>query len=322
MKARKIDKEFLLTDESVNVYGYRLLTGGYQMDRYLLNPIGYRMHNRDAGVILRWEDLRMDGDKVYGKPVINMSHPMGQQTADEVENGFLNAASMGGIVALEYDESDALKLPGQVGPTITKWFNKEISLVDIPGNANALAQLYDKDDRPIDLADFIGNNLESKSNPTIKNKMSLKSILIRELDLADNSDDQILETAIRSLVDKAKKADTLAQDLADLKASTIKKEVDDIVARALKEKRITREIADRLADDYATNPSGLSALVSGLKPYQSVVDKIEDKSQDVLPEKFKGKTIMELHAEDLLDELKNKFPELYATMWSEFKNPQ
>jgi hypothetical protein len=59
------------------------------MDEFQKNPIGYYMHLRDKqGVLVKWEDLRMDGDKVFGKPCINLSHPRGERTVDEVESGF------------------------------------------------------------------------------------------------------------------------------------------------------------------------------------------------------------------------------------------
>ena len=62
------------------------------------NPIGFYMHERDNGVLVRWEDLRIEGDKVLGKPCINLSNTRGQQTIDEIGTGFLNAASFGQFV--------------------------------------------------------------------------------------------------------------------------------------------------------------------------------------------------------------------------------
>ena len=156
---KKIEKTFTLSDSTVNVYGYRLLTSGFQIDEFKRNPIGYYMHGtgefpRESGVLLKWDDLQIVGDRVIGKPVINLDHPRGNRTADEVEDGFLNAASVGSIVVLETSDDSSLILPGQTGPTVTKWFNREASLVDIPGNFNAFAELYDKDGNKLNLADF------------------------------------------------------------------------------------------------------------------------------------------------------------------------
>lgn len=90
-KFKKIDKEFCITDNTVNVYKYRCLTEGFLLDEVKRNPIGFLMHNREGGVVVRWEDFRIEGDKVMAKPVINLSHPEGQTIADQVESGFLNA---------------------------------------------------------------------------------------------------------------------------------------------------------------------------------------------------------------------------------------
>ena len=140
---KKVEKEFCLTDNSVNVYGYRLLTEGLELERFN-PPIGYLMHERDKGVAVRWEDFRLDGDKLYAKPVINdRDFP---QLAQLIEDGFYNAASVGHIVVLEWSDDEKMKIVGQSDVTVTKWFPRECSIVDIPGNYNAIAQLYDEND--------------------------------------------------------------------------------------------------------------------------------------------------------------------------------
>ena len=162
-KFKKLDKEYVLSDSSVNEYGFRLLTEGYQLHEFQKNPIGYYMHRREDGVVLKWSDISITGDTITGRPVINLSNGRGAQTCQEAENGFLNAASMGHIVVLEYATDPALMLPGQTGPTITKWYNKECSLVDIPGNNNALVRLYDAQENEISLAGFtLGGIVEKR----------------------------------------------------------------------------------------------------------------------------------------------------------------
>lgn len=146
MSFKKIDKEFCITDNSVNCYGYRLLTEGFQIESFN-PPIGYLMHDRDKGVAVRWSDFRVDGDKVFAKPTVNaLQFP---NLASEIEAGFYNAASVGHIIALEWTDDAAQKMPGQTGITVTKWFCRECSIVDVPGNFNAIADLYDKDEKSL-----------------------------------------------------------------------------------------------------------------------------------------------------------------------------
>ena len=153
-KSKKIDRQYVLSDSSVNVYGFRLLSSGYQLEAFQKNPIGDYMHRREEGIAVKWEDLRIEEDRIMGIPVINLSNARGAQTCDEAQNGFLNAASVGHIVVLEYSTDPEMMLPGQTGPTITKWYNKECSLVDIPGNGNALTTLYDAQENEINLLDL------------------------------------------------------------------------------------------------------------------------------------------------------------------------
>lgn len=313
MKTKKIDKEFILTDNGVNCYGFRLLTSGYLIDEFKKNAIGYYMHDRDDGVVVRWEDLRVDGDKVYGKPVINLSNERGQQTVDEIENGFLNGASVGHIVAIDYSEDPEMMLPGQTGPTITKWYNRECSLVDVPGNFNALA-LYDKDGNEIKLADLKTNN-----------SFNMKQIILSAAQLAlipnlkANPEQSDVDQAFNDLVAKAQKVDalqgqvnnlttengTLKTEVANLKASGSEKAVTDMLTDALeKEKKITKETHDLLAVQYKGKPVELKAMLDTLKPIGGVVKNLQGSQTGADLKKFEGKSWDELDEAGLLPALK------------------
>jgi hypothetical protein len=281
-KFKKIDRQFVLSDSSVNVYGFRLLTSGYQLDAYGKNPIGYYMHQREDGIAVKWENLRVEGDNIVATPVINLSNARGEQTCAEVENGFLNAASVGHIVVLEYSTEPELMLPGQTGPTITKWYNKECSLVDIPGNNNALTALYDAHENQINLVDIgaapatlLGNN----------QLVAIKEIS-NVLQLADGADVTGVITAIQDLhakttllttVNTALQTDNaqLQQQLQDLKEATLKAEVSLLLDRALEDKKITVNLRNRLAADYAGNATALKELLAAMPVYQSVNERLQ-----------------------------------------------
>lgn len=283
MKTKKIDKEFLITDSSVNCYGFRLLTQGYLKSEFEKNPIGYYMHDREEGVVVRWEDLRIDGDSVFGKPVINLSNERGQQTVDEIENSFLNGASVGHIVAMEWSEDPLLMLPGQTGPTITKWYHRECSLVDVPGNMNALA-LYDIEGNILNLADF-----KTKISLQMK-QVILTAAQLSKLNLKAEPEAAEVETTINDLVAKAAKVDDLQAKLdtattaktdaetklADLQKKTTEKEVADLIAAAKTEKKITVEAGNALAADYKENPAGLKALLATMQPIVPIVKNLKE----------------------------------------------
>ena len=278
-KFKKIDRQYVLSDSSVNEYGFRLLTSGYQIEAFQKNPIGYYMHKREDGIALKWEDMRIEDDKVIGTPVINLSNLRGEQICDEAENGFLNAASVGHIVVVEYSTDAELMLPGQTGPTITKWYNKECSLVDIPGNRNALTRLYDAQENEINLVD-LGRE---KPIVTILQNDTMKE-LVSILQLSDKADESGLLGAVKQLVSRIdiKEGENLAlrQEIDALNNEGKKAEVRTILDRALEDRKITVELKEQLAADYATNPDRLSILVNAMPAYRSIKEHLNSKQPD------------------------------------------
>jgi hypothetical protein len=284
-KLKKIDREFVLSDSSVNEYGFRLLTEGYQAAEFKKNPIGYYMHRRDEGIALKWDDLRVDGDSIVGKPVINLSNSRGEQICDEAENGFLNAASMGHIVVLEYSTDAAMMLPNQTGPTVTKWYNKECSLVDIPGNGNALGKLYDQSENEINLADF-----SAGKNIAPRRALDLTKIF-SALQLTANADEQAVADAVQQLVATADAKELelqrlrgekqkLQQQIDDNNRCNLQFEVSSLLERAIEDRKITNELLEQLRLDYAENPTGLKTLLVAMPAYRSIAEQLRAKPAD------------------------------------------
>jgi len=303
MSSKKIDKEFCLTDETVNMYGYRMLTSGLQLDRFK-PAIGFLMHNRDGGVAVKWEDFRIDGDKLFAKPVVNISDF--PNLAGQIEEGFYSAASVGKIVALELSDDKNLMLEGQTGPTVTKWFPRETSIVDIPGNYSAIAQLYDEKDNVLqDLSD-------NKQKPNFMNKIEMTVEQLTLLDLADNATGVQITAKLKDLADKAKRTETAEKELADLKAATTASEVQNILQGGLTAGKLSKDLSDKLGKDYAVNPAGLKALVDAMPAQTRVTG--NPLSGAGIPEKYIGKTFKELYLKGELAEVKKNFPDLYEQL--------
>lgn len=336
-KSKKVDKEYILSDSTVNCYGFRLLTSGYLIDEFKKNPIGYYMHNRmgssdDTGVVVRWDDLMIRGDKVVGKPVINLSNKRGQQTLEEVEGGFLNAASVGEIVVLEWSMEPEHMLAGQTGPTITKWYNKECSLVDIPGNSNALTKLFDKQDNPLQLADLMAGSSSTQNliDSNMKQiQLPIIPALLANLKLKADATPTATEVtdSIQNLADLAASAETLRDEVKQLKADKTdlqtqvntlkadgnKKEVDGILTQALADKKITNDLKATLATDYADNPDGLKKLVGNMTPQPLITDALKGGGQGA--EDLSKKSWDELHKSNKLADLKASDPATYKALY-------
>jgi hypothetical protein len=315
----------LLTDSSVNSYGYRLLTSGYLIDEFAKNPIGYYMHGteeypREAGVLVRWEDLTIEGDKVYGKPCINLNHPRGPRTVAEVESGFLNAASLGHFVVLEAEVEGGreLKEGDLTGLVITKWYNRECSLVDVPGNYNALASLYDANGNPFKLTDFSLTKIRME-------KPTLSAASLALLALNSDATPAAIDQAIAALAAKAQKVDDLttqltvatkkateAEDaLKALQAAALAKEVEDLLAAGAREKKVTPAMAAALKADYAQNPKGLKALIAAIPAQPSVVASLGTQQEGT----WKPEDWDKLDAAGKLEDLKAQDLEGFKTLF-------
>lgn len=309
MGLKKIDKEFCLTDNTVNCYGYRLLTEGFIQDRFT-PAIGYLMHNRAGGVAVKWEDFRTDGNSLYAKPVINLSNY--PNLAGEIEAGFYGAASVGHIIALESTDAPDMKLSGQTGVTVTKWFCRECSIVDIPGNFNALAKLYDDSDKVLmDLTDNRNYN-----NPKLENNMDkilLTGAMLPLLNLMAGATQADAEIALADLAAKAKRVETAELSLKDLQAERTKELVLSTLKTGLNEGRITKELSAKLEVDYKDNPEGLKNLVASM-PKQVRVAGLSVSDLSGIPEKYRGKTFRDLYSSGELANLKAEYPEYYEQL--------
>jgi hypothetical protein len=283
-KFKKIERQYVLSDSSVNEYGFRLLTSGYEIASFQKNPIGYYMHRREEGIVLKWEDLHIADDKVIGTPVINLRNARGVQTCDEAENGFLNAASVGHIVVLEYSMDKELMLPGQTGPTITRWYNKECSLVDIPGNSNALTKLYDINENELNLS---GLNLRHGTDlPAATAKDICAALKLPEETTYTDLSGAVKGLAAKQLILEAENAilqadkKLLHTQLDELLDAGNKNNIAAMLDRALEDKKITTELKIKLATDYAHNPEGLKLLLRAMPAYLSIAEQLKSHKRD------------------------------------------
>lgn len=300
MAFKKIDREFCLTDDSVNVYGYRLLTSGLKLDRFN-PPIGFLMHERERGIAVRWEDFRFEEGRLYAKPVVNeTSFP---ELAQQIEDGFYAAASVGHIVAVAMTEDFASKLEGQTGPTVTEWFPRECSIVDIPGNYNAIARLYDEAD----------NLLHDLSDNLTMEKQEFNVAALGLPGLSAEAGIEEAASAVKSLVDRAEAAE---KELEELKAAGMAARVQDLLDKGIGAGKLTRLSADILKDTYGNDPEGLQKLIDSMPAAPTIHSCL---SSD-LPEAYRGKSYRELYLTGELADVKVNYPEYYEQLIKQSKN--
>lgn len=271
-------KGFLVSDESINSHGFRVLTKGIQLKNFKKNPVGFFNHNTGGscwspdpnytGPVIRWEDIEADGDKLYANPIFDENDPTGKMLADKVANDFIRAASIGFRI-IETSNDPALMEKGQQYPTVTKCELLEISVVDIPANKNALA-LYDDEGKRIELNDdVVSVTLSARLPKETKEQLSNQT----------NTAMSKLTDAIKNLFNAAKEADVELSDKSS--TETIVEQPQEQLAE--KDKQITTLQADnkKLTDELTT----LKAAHAGeLKAANDKYDALEAESKKLVAE--------------------------------------
>lgn len=177
---------FLISDESVNSYGYIVKTDGIDTTAFERNPVMLYMHERKT-VVGRWENIRKEGNKLLADAVFDESTELGKTVKAQVENGFLRSASIG-VDIIEDTVINGIK-------TITKCSLFEVSIVDIPANKNAL-KLYRKGNR---------KRLTLETPQKVKD---LRTEIITLLGLADDVSDEDIIAEIQTLLNVPDEAST------------------------------------------------------------------------------------------------------------------
>lgn len=169
---------FVISDESVNSYGYIVKTDGIDTTAFERNPVMLYMHERKT-VVGRWENFRKEGNKLLADAVFDESTELGKTVKAQVENGFLRSASIG-VDIIEDTVINGIK-------TVIKCSLFEVSIVDIPANQNAL-KLYRK------------GNRKRLTLETPQKVEDLRTEIITLLGLSDDVSDEDIIAEIQTLL--------------------------------------------------------------------------------------------------------------------------
>ncbi len=234
-------KRIILSDSSLNRYGYRVLTSGMLLEAFKKNPVMLYMHFRDEGspiwgetkAIGHWEDIQLEGDVLSAIPVFDKVDQLSKDIAAKYEAGTYNAASVG-IRIIATSANKDLLVPGQTRETVTESELMEASIVDIPANSNAV-RLYDRSTSVLLAAGMDTNSVPALSTTSFKNKMTLKESWSAFLSFLNISQDKAVTTEL-----SAENLDSLHNEFARLKSENsslvqAKQEIDQKLSEATTE---------------------------------------------------------------------------------------
>ena len=287
-------KRIVLTDSSINSYGYRVLTEGGRLDRFLKNPIMLYMHMRDEGsdvwgnykAIGHWKDLKVEDDTITAEPVFDKCDELSKMVAAKFEAGTFRAASIG-IKVITTSSDKSVVLPGQTRETVTEWELMEASIVDIPANGNAV-RLYDNASS-VALAAGMENNVVPALNQakTMNLKKSWKTVLA----FLKVGEDQAEQTEL-----SAEQMESLNSEMNRLQgehASLVnaKKEVDEKLATSQEEVNTLKSETETQKTEIATLKTNLATKDKEIAELKEQVQNLKnqpDEDKKVAPKNEPG----------------------------------
>lgn len=183
------NNKFTVSDETLNSYGSVILTSGINIARFQRNPIMLYMHDRDKGVIGRWENITKEGDKLTAEAIFDDATELGAKVKHQVESGFLRSASIG-IENCKCETINGVQ-------TIVECDLIEISIVDVPANENAV-RLFKKGWKPVRTLSELQKDEPNKDNAD----GTLRTRIIDVLGLSETVTDKDMIEHIKTLLNE------------------------------------------------------------------------------------------------------------------------
>lgn len=329
MALKKATKRIIFSDESVNSKNFWVLNDGIDVTVFNKNPILLFNHVRadknDKNQILPigvMQELKRETNGSWsGLPAFDDTDAFALSIYEKYEAGVINMASSGLKPVEVLAEGKYLKLKDGINaPCLSKSVLKEISLVDIASNDNAI-KLYSNDE-VIEIAS--GDDLLKLFIDTKPKNINME---LKDLTPLLKLDDKATMTDVIAAINKNNnelvqlRADkvTLTQEITDLKKANDQAKIVTLVDDAFAAKKITepeRAHYTKLANaDFDTT----KAVLDGMKPYESIQQQLSD---DAAVNAVELAALITLSGEKLfedgkLDRLKELSPVHYKLKYKE-----
>jgi HK97 family phage prohead protease len=132
-------KTFVVSDESVNTYGFWVRTEGIRLENANKNCPCYFNHETWDIPLGHWENFRVDKNgQLLADLVIEGNNELEKEYIRKIQNGDIKGASVG-LDPVSWSEEPTMLKQGQTRPFLDDSELFEISITPLPGNKNALA---------------------------------------------------------------------------------------------------------------------------------------------------------------------------------------
>ena len=216
-----------LTNDTLNSYGYRVLTDGVDITQYERNPILLYMHNRGKAIGLI-KDISKENGEITGELAFDEATELSTQCKKQWEFGSLRMVSIG-FEVIETSEAAEFIVSGQRYATVTKARLIEVSLVDIGANNDAI-RLH-KDGQLITLSEGGDCPLPRLNHKPTNNQpqMDIKTLALT-LGLPETADEAAVNAKLAELKTANDDVENIRRENEQLKLSQVTAAVDAAIA--------------------------------------------------------------------------------------------
>lgn len=301
---------FVLTDESVNSYGYRVLTSGVDRTLFDKNPVMLYSHEYGMLPIGTWENVREEDGRMLADAKFDDGDTFAKEIARKVDAGVIRCCSIGFNV-LEADDGDGLKLPGQSGPTVTKWELMECSICTFGANRNAM-RLSATETEPAGATVKAGSRMtlckvqgeEEVNNPL--NGYNMTEQERTQMEQLQQQVQQLTETN-QTLTAERDEARNSLQQVRDA-------EIDALLSAAVKDGRISEADKPSWKEMLKLTPENAKSALAKLHTRTSLSQMLEEHKGKG---EYAGKSWHELDRAGKLSAFKAADPEAFKSLYRE-----
>lgn len=315
-----MSKRVRISNESVNSYGFRVLTSGMEVAQYQRNPVLLYMHERGQ-VIGYMKDVQVKDGEVTGEPVFDEATELSKRCKKQFEFGSLKMVSAG-LEIYETSDDQAQLAKDQKRPTVTRCRLYEVSLVDIGSNDDAIVlkmggqtvNLAAGEACPLPLITHHSSlNTNELSNP---NKNESGMITLKDVALMVGLQETATEAEVRDRMKlMLEEHNRLAE--AEKKLSELSKaRVVALVERGIKERRIEASRREEMVTLFSKlGADEAEKLLAGMAQQVKPSDLIQTGANATLGATPEGwKSLHDVPADKML-QLKKERPEEYARLY-------
>lgn len=235
-------KRVRISNDSLNSYGFRVLTSGLDVAQYNRNPVLLYMHER-GNVVGYVKDLKVENNEVTGELMFDCASELSQRCKKQFEFGSLRMVSAG-LEILETSEDKDLLVAGQTRPTITKSKLFEVSIADVGANDDAL--VLQRNGKMITLGrdgdcdlPLLNNNNKQKKTEEMENKT-----IALQLGLPETATDAEISAKLTELNQLKEQNVSLLKEKESLTLTNI----TSLVTQAIAEKRLEEKDKDQFVE--------------------------------------------------------------------------